>query len=69
MFGFDNLQFKDSFSFLSSSLDRLVGLNKYKDYKKTIENKRDVYKHIISKNNANMGNKEVLLLQLEKNTS
>ena len=32
MFGFDNLQFKDSFSFLSSSLDRLVGLSKYKDY-------------------------------------
>ena len=31
-FGFDNLQFKDSFSFLSSSLDRLVGLGKYKDY-------------------------------------
>ena len=27
MFGFDNLQFKDSFSFLSSSLDRLVGLS------------------------------------------
>ena len=32
MFGFDNLQFKDSFSFLSSPLDRLVGLGKYKDY-------------------------------------
>ena len=32
MFGFYNLQFKDSFSFLSSSLDRLVGLNKYEDY-------------------------------------
>ena len=32
MFGFDNLQFKGSFSFLSSSLDRLVGLSKYKDY-------------------------------------
>ena len=32
MFGFGNLQFKDSFSFLSSSLDRLVGLSKYKDY-------------------------------------
>ena len=32
MFGFDNLQFKNSFGFLSSSLDRLVGLNKYKDY-------------------------------------
>ena len=32
MFGFDNLQFTDSFSFLSSSLDRLVGLSKYKDY-------------------------------------
>ena len=44
-----------------------LSLNKYKDYKKTIENKRDVYKHIISKNNANTGNKEVLLLQLEKN--
>ena len=32
MFGFYNLQFKDSFSFLSSPLDRLVGLNKYEDY-------------------------------------
>ena len=32
MFGFDNVQFNDSFSFLSSSLDRLVGLSKYKDY-------------------------------------
>ena len=31
MFGFDNLQFKDSCSFLSSSLDRLVGLSEYKD--------------------------------------
>ena len=44
-----------------------LSLNKYKDYKKTIENKRDVYKHIISKNNANSGNKDVLLLQLGKN--
>ena len=32
MFGFDNVQFKDSISFLGSSLDRLVGLSKYKDY-------------------------------------
>ena len=32
MFGFDNLQLKYSFSFLSSSLDRLVGSSKYKDY-------------------------------------
>ena len=32
MFGFDNLQFKDSLRFLSSSLDRPVGLSKYKDY-------------------------------------
>ena len=32
MFGFDNLQFKDSFSFLSSSLYRFVGLSRYKDY-------------------------------------
>ena len=32
MFVFDNLQFKGSFSSLSSSLDRLVGLTKYKDY-------------------------------------
>ena len=31
MFGFDYLRFKGSLSFLSSSLDRLVGLNKYKD--------------------------------------
>ena len=32
MFGFGNLQFKDSFGFLSSSLDRLVGLSKHEDY-------------------------------------
>ena len=32
MFGFDNLQFKGSISFLSSPLDRLVGLSNYKDY-------------------------------------
>ena len=30
-FGFDHLQFKDSYSFLSSSLDKLVKLNKYKE--------------------------------------
>ena len=30
-FSFDNLAFKDSYSFLSSSLDRLVGLSKYKN--------------------------------------
>ena len=28
-FGFDHLLFKDSFSFLSSSLDKLVKMNKY----------------------------------------
>ena len=32
MFGFDNLQLKYSYSFLSSSLDKLVGFNKYKDH-------------------------------------
>ena len=32
MFGFGNLQFKGSLSFGSPSLDRLVGLSKYKDY-------------------------------------
>ena len=32
MFGYGNLQFKDSFSFLSSSLDILVGLSKYTYY-------------------------------------
>ena len=32
MLGFDNLQFKASLRFLSSSLDRLVGLSKYRDY-------------------------------------
>ena len=30
-FGFDHLQFKDSYSFLSSSLSKLVKLNKYKE--------------------------------------
>lgn len=30
-FGFNHLQFKDSYSFLSSSLDKLVKLNKYKE--------------------------------------
>ena len=33
-FGFKNLCFKDSFSFLSSSLDKLVRLSKYEDDKK-----------------------------------
>ena len=33
-FGFKNLCFKDSFSFLSSSLDKLVKLSKYEDDKK-----------------------------------
>ena len=32
-FSFDKLQFKDSFSFLSSSLEKLVKLNKYVDGK------------------------------------
>ena len=32
MFGSGNLQLKSSFNFLSSSLDRLVGVSKYKDY-------------------------------------
>ena len=31
-FSLDKIQFKDSFSFLSSSLERLVGLSKYKDF-------------------------------------
>ena len=30
-FGFDHLIFKDSFGFLTSSLDKLVKLNKYKE--------------------------------------
>ena len=33
-FGFKNLCFKDSFSFVSSSLDKLVKLSKYEDDKK-----------------------------------
>ena len=33
-FGFKNLCFKDSFSFLSSSLDKLVKLSKYEDDKR-----------------------------------
>ena len=33
-FAFKNIAFKDSFSFLSSSLDKLVKLTKYEDGKK-----------------------------------
>ena len=40
-------------------------LNKYKDYKKTIENKREVYKHIVSKNVIDTCNKTELLLNLQ----
>ena len=57
MLGFDNLQFKDSLSFLPSSLDRLVGLSKYKDYdgvrsgkiawndREYLDNRKDNFKH------------------------
>lgn len=42
-----------------------LSLNKYKDYKKTIENKREVYKHIVSKNVIDNSNKSELLLSLQ----
>ena len=59
-FGFDNLQFKYSCSLLSSSLDILVGLNKYKDYddvrsgnvawtdREYLDNRVDNFKHSIT---------------------
>ena len=76
MFGFDNLQFKDSFSFLSSSLDRLVGLSKYKDYddirggkiafndREYLDNWKDNFKH--SRNSSCVSNDEDLDMLTDK---
>jgi hypothetical protein len=76
MFGFDNLQFKDSFSFLSSSLDRLVGLSKYKDYddirsgkiawkdREYLDNWKDNFKH--SRNSPYVSNDEDLDMLTDK---
>ena len=76
MFGFDNLQFKDSFSFLSSSLDRLVGLSKYKDYddvrtgkiawkdREYLDNWKDNFKH--SRNSSYINDDEDLDMLTDK---
>ena len=76
MFGFDNLQFKDSISFLPSSLDRLVGLSKYKDYDDIISGKiawkdrayldnwKDNFKH--SRNSSCVNNDEDLDMLTDK---
>ena len=76
MFGFDNLQFKDSFSFLSSSLDRLVGLSKYKDYddvrsgkiawkdREYLDNWKDGFKH--SRNSSYINDDEDLDMLTDK---
>lgn len=62
-FAFNNIAFKDSFSFLSSSLDKLVKLTKYEDGKKRREwDKRFKY----SNRNKNVSTKEDLDLLTEK---
>ena len=76
MFGFGNLQFKYSFSFLSSSLDRLVGLSKYKDYddvrsgkiawkdRDYLDNWKDSLKH--SRNSSYINDDEYLDILTDK---
>ena len=76
MFGFDNLQFKDSISFLPSSLDRLVGLSKYKDYddvrsgknawddREYLDDWKDNFKH--SRNSSCVNNDEDLDMLTDK---
>ena len=71
-----NLQFKDSISFLNSSLDRLVGLSKYKDYddirsgeiawndKEYLDNWKDNFKH--SRNSSCVNNDEDLDMLTDK---
>ena len=76
MFGFDNLQFKDSISFLSSSLDRLVGLSNYKDYgvirsgkiawndREYLDNWKDAFEH--SRNSSCVNSDEDLDMLADK---
>ena len=76
MFGFGYLHFKDSISFLSSSLDRLVGLSKYKDYddirsgkiawndREYLDNWKDNFKH--SRNPSCVKNDEDLDMLTDK---
>ena len=62
-FAFQNICFKDSFSFLSSSLDKLVKLSKYKDNEK----KKDWQKNFkFSQRNPYESNDEVLDLLTDK---
>ena len=62
-FAFKNLCFKDSFSFLSSSLDRLVKLSKYEDGEKK-QNWQNIFK--FSKRNPYVSNDEDLDLLTDK---
>ena len=76
MFGFDNLHVKDSFSCLSSSLDRLVGLSKYNDYddvrsakiawndRDYLDNWKDKFKH--SRNSSCVNNDEYVDMLTDK---
>ena len=62
-FAFKNLCFKDSFSFLSSSLDKLVKLSKYEDGEKK-QNWQNNFK--FSKRNLYVSNDEDLDLLTDK---
>ena len=62
-FGFDHLLFKDSYSFLSSGLDKLVKLNKYKDGKK-MDNWENNFK--FSRQNEYVKNNEDLDMLTDK---